>query len=639
MDVSTKPAPKRAVSPALLACLAASAMNLLPSCPASAARPSAQVAAIDQITGQGLRRELFTLDAPAEVRIRAEGLADRQGTRFLAHGWILDLASRRPVWVMDATNGQWDAKTKNWKVDDRTTLPAGTYALYYAAYGGSLPLDKEIRVLGLILGRLESDLGPGVKWNQKGEPSRWGIRVDGLSPGFRPGRPPAEALEPDPGALIRCFDLQNDALERRRIDLTRPVDFRVRFTGEYDGRVRAFADGAWITDLSSFEKVWSPTYDDTEPAGGDPKNRSFRGIIPLAAGSYELTAITDGSHAADEWNAPPPYDPQAWGVSLSPENEADRVYVRVSGTAALPEPVLAIRQVGDDELRREPFVVVRPVRLLVTALGERSGKGEMADFAWVERTTDLQPVWEMREEDTEPGGGSAKNRVVQSVIELPPGAYALCYASDDSHSYPEWNSEAPRNPESWGVSLAPIGPADPNSPRLAVPLEAPEVPSVPSPPGKPGRPGPPAPPAPAPVLPLSAATLAGLVRPGDAPDAPVTISLTRVGDDEDLSRRFRVTAKTKFHLVALGEGTEDPLADRGWIEDARTGKEIWSMRYRDTQHAGGARKNRIERAEVTLPKGEYRLRYQTDDSHAFGDWNAALPSQPHLWGISLVEVK
>lgn len=639
MVMSTRIATPAALLSVLTACLATAAAVALLAPPASAANRGPQIAAIDQITRQGLRRELFVLDNPTEVRIRAEGLADRQGTSFLAYGWILDLASRRPAWTMDATNGEWDRKTQNWKVDDRVTLPAGTYALYYASYGGSFPLDKEIRVLGLVLGRIESSVGPSVKWNEHGDDSRWGIRVEASSPGSRPGKVPVEAPSPDPGALVRFFDLPNNALERERIDLSRPVDFRVRFTGEYDRRVRAFADGAWITDLTNYEKIWSPTFDETEPAGGDPKNRMFQGTIPLGAGSYEFTVTTDGSHAVGSWNAPPPYDPDAWGISLTPVRESDRAYVKVTGAAGLPEPVLAIQEVGDEELRREPFVVLRPVRLFITALGERSGKGEMADFAWIERADDLQPVWEMREEDTEPGGGSAKNRVVESVIELPPGAYALCYASDDSHSYPDWNSEAPRSPRAWGVSLAPIGPAAPDSPRLAAPLEEPEAPQVPRPPSKPGRPERPAPPPPAPAVPLSPAAIAGLIRPGALPDPPVVIALTRVGSDEELSRRFRVTASTRFHLVALGEGTEEPLSDHGWIEDAGSGKVIWKMRYRETEHAGGARKNRIERADITLPRGEYLLHYETDDSHAFGDWNAALPSQPHLWGISLVEVK
>lgn len=639
MDMSTRIAVMRTFSSALAACLAASWLYVLFDPPVAAANQGTGIVAIDHVARQGLRREVFALDAPTEVRIRAEGLADRQGTSFLSYGWILDLDARRPAWVMDATNSEWDRKTENWRADDRVTLPAGTYALYYASYGGSFPLDKELRVLGLMLGRFEASVGPVVKWNEHGDDSRWGIWVDARSPGFRPARPPSEAPGPDPGAMVRFLEMPNDALEQERIDLSRPVEFRVRFAGEYDRHVRAFADGAWITDLSTYEKIWTPTLDSTEPAGGDAKNRVFLGTVQLPSGSYALTVTTDGSHAFDDWNAPPPLDPEAWGISLSPVRDADRAFVRVTGAAGLPDPLLAIREVGDDEFRREPFVVSRPVRLFVRALGERSGKGEMADFAWIEREGDLRPVWEMREEDSEPAGGSAKNRVVESVIELPPGSYALCYATDDSHSYPDWNSEAPRDPRAWGVSLAPIGPADPGRSRLAVPSDEREILEVPPVPPKPPKPGQ-SPRAPAPPsFPLSPAAIANLIRPGEPSDPPVVIALTRVGSDADLSRRFRVTASTRFHLVALGEGPEEPLSDRGWIEDARSGKVIWEMRYRDTQHAGGARKNRVERAEITLPSGEYVLRYETDDSHAFGDWNAELPSQPHLWGISLVEVK
>jgi hypothetical protein len=537
---------------------------------------------------------------------------------------------------MDASNGEYDKKTENWKADDRVTLPAGTYALYFASYGGSLPLDKELRVLGMVVGRIEATVGPTVHWGEGGDDSRWGIRVDALSPNFQRGATPAEVPEPDAGALVRFFGLPNDAQERDRLDISRPVDFRVRFTGEYDRNVRAFADGAWITNLTDYEKAWSPTFENTVPAGGDAKNREFEGTISLKPGSYLLTVTTDGSHAVDKWNAMPPYDPDAWGISLTPVRESDRSAVKVTGAGQLPSPLLAIRQVGNDEFRREPFVVTKPVRLFVHALGERSGKGEMADFAWIEREGDLEPIWEMREQDTEPAGGSAKNRIIETLIELPPGAYALCYASDDSHSYPDWNSEPPRTPDDWGVSLAPVGPADPRSPRL---LRGPghDVERVPSPPAPPSVPGglvPPVPPAP-----LSPASLAALVRPGDPPDPPAVIALTKVGPNEDLSRRFRVTATTQFHLVCLGEGTEDPMSDRGWIVDAKSGKTIWKMRYRETEHAGGARKNRVARVEITLPQGEYILRYESDDSHAYGDWNMEMPSQPQLWGISLVEIK
>jgi len=53
----------------------------------------------------------------------------------------------------------------------------------------------------------------------------------------------------------------------------------------------------------------------------------------------------------------------------------------------------------------------------------------------------------------------------------------------------------------------------------------------------------------------------------------------------------------------------------------------------------GAAKNRRFEGTIKLPAGEYVLRYETDDSHAFGSWNAAPPDEPELYGITLYRVR
>jgi len=45
-------------------------------------------------------------------------------------------------------------------------------------------------------------------------------------------------------------------------------------------------------------------------------------------------------------------------------------------------------------------------------------------------------------------------------------------------------------------------------------------------------------------------------------------------------------------------------------------------------------KNRLIDARITLPAGNYRLRYKTDDSHSFDNWNAFPPSI-NFWGIAV----
>ncbi|MDP9323015.1 MAG: hypothetical protein M3P13_05220, partial [Acidobacteriota bacterium] len=62
---------------------------------------------------------------------------------------------------------------------------------------------------------------------------------------------------------------------------------------------------------------------------------------------------------------------------------------------------------------------------------------------------------------------------------------------------------------------------------------------------------------------------------------------------------------------------------------------VWEMTYRITEHAGGAAKNRRFDGTVRLPAGDYVVKYETDESHSFGDWNAAPPDDPEMWGITI----
>jgi hypothetical protein len=78
------------------------------------------------------------------------------------------------------------------------------------------------------------------------------------------------------------------------------------------------------------------------------------------------------------------------------------------------------------------------------------------------------------------------------------------------------------------------------------------------------------------------------------------------------------------------------MYDYGWIENAETGETVWEMTYRKTTHAGGASKNRIFDGAIRLPAGRYELRYESDGSHAYGDWNADPPDDPEGWGITVL---
>jgi hypothetical protein len=106
-------------------------------------------------------------------------------------------------------------------------------------------------------------------------------------------------------------------------------------------------------------------------------------------------------------------------------------------------------------------------------------------------------------------------------------------------------------------------------------------------------------------------------------------------DSDDGSRRVSLDRETAVRIYALGEGTSGEMHDYGWIEDARTGRTVWELTYRMTEHGGGAQKNRRFDGVIKLPAGEYVLRYRTDGSHSFGSWNADPPEDPEAWGISV----
>ena len=118
-------------------------------------------------------------------------------------------------------------------------------------------------------------------------------------------------------------------------------------------------------------------------------------------------------------------------------------------------------------------------------------------------------------------------------------------------------------------------------------------------------------------------------------DASVVARLVRVGDDEDLSERFSLDSDSRIRVYALGEGTLGELHDYAWIEDAATGRPVWRMTYQRTENAGGAEKNRVVDEMIELPAGEYVLRYRSDDSHSFEDWNQAAPPDEENYGVTL----
>jgi CubicO group peptidase (beta-lactamase class C family) len=115
---------------------------------------------------------------------------------------------------------------------------------------------------------------------------------------------------------------------------------------------------------------------------------------------------------------------------------------------------------------------------------------------------------------------------------------------------------------------------------------------------------------------------------------PVVAQIVEVPDNEDKSVAFSLAGSQEVRIFAVGEGQAGEMFDYGWIENADKGVRVWEMQEPKTTHAGGAGKNRKVDVVITLPAGNYKLRYKTDDSHAFGHWNS-LPPDINFWGIAV----
>ncbi len=119
-------------------------------------------------------------------------------------------------------------------------------------------------------------------------------------------------------------------------------------------------------------------------------------------------------------------------------------------------------------------------------------------------------------------------------------------------------------------------------------------------------------------------------------DLPVLAEIMEVGDDEHRTQDFTLEEDKDVRIYAIGEITENGAWDHGWIENLVTNDVAWQMEYSNTDHAGGALKNRKVDRVIFLEADRYRLHFKTDIGHSFNNWNAAVPD--HLfWGIRIYE--
>ncbi len=420
----------------------------------------------------------FEVRKPTSIHINAVGAASGNGPEMAAYAWIIPSGALEPVWVMDDTNTDplsIDARLREY--DRNVELESGQYLAYFYAgpvnswNGLNFSLDweqlkaaleeieKELGSKKEDLAKLEKQLQDG-NWNIKID-SDWSAQMEKLLAEYRfeivgdnndigsatctyaSDRVIAEILHPD-----------HEQYTSVGFSLAKPMEVEIQGIGEIPDWSDSYADYGWIINADTRKREWSMADEHLRWAGGGEKNKMARRTMRLDKGNYLLFYVTDDSHCYDDWNCPPPYNPEAYGVRVSAVVKSDLASVSTYRESSSQMPLLSIVRAGNDFMEVKPFRVKQDCEVRVYALGEYStGSGDFADYAWIERMGDSRPFWLMQERNTEPAGGAKKNRLADEVVTLSKGDYVLGYVTDDSHAYGEWNSGAPYDQKNYGVTL------------------------------------------------------------------------------------------------------------------------------------------------------------------------------------------
>jgi hypothetical protein len=568
--------------------------------------PQTQLVDIQNLAPREHRVTAFVLPAGQEVQIAAVGAEpwpdrlrsrgdqdwqDDEQTTWPAAAWILDTKTRTVVWDIRSADTRRESNGLR-HFTEAVRLPAGTYEAHYASYASPsinfTGADININLRDIIrLGRRAKYGGP---YAEKGLYKQFALAVTGNGRTATADDIAAARAAYEASAIVSLAPNRNRTV-RKGFEITRPTRVEVYSIGEITPDQES--DYGWIMDAETRKPIWSMSYATTDPAGGSAKNRVAHETIQLKPGRYVAYFTCDDSHDPEEWNNVPATDPESWGLTLRVADPAARATVRPFDYEPVPQGQTIVSMIGvhDDEMRASGFALRRPMDVRIYAIGE-GFKDHMADYAWIIDDEQHKRVWGMSYDNTEHAGGAAKNRLFDGVVHLKPGNYLVYYRSDGSHSYNDWNGAPPAEDRYWGVSVFPAS----------------------------GR--------------LNPADVGEFLQTRGAGTDATVARLNHMGNDEDARVAFGLTQSTRVRVLAIGEGRDAEMFDYGWIED-EDGRTVWKMNYNDTESAGGADKNRMFDGIITLPAGSYVLRFHSDGSHSYNDWNDNPPDDPESWGIAV----
>ena len=96
-------------------------------------------------------------------------------------------------------------------------------------------------------------------------------------------------------------------------------------------------DYGWL-ESENGDTIWTCSdINSTYFAGGNGKNRTKIGMLKLKKGRYKLRYISDDSHSAQSFNAPPPEDTLSWGITMYSlpsdlYNSLEKIFIKDNST-------------------------------------------------------------------------------------------------------------------------------------------------------------------------------------------------------------------------------------------------------------------------------------------------------------------
>lgn len=392
------------------------------------------VVSITDLNNSDFRQEGFKLTAPGTFEIYAIGEAF-QGENF-DYGWIVNAENSEKVWETLVEKGEYaGGAQKNQMWQDTILLNPGSYWVYFAMDDSHSP----------------------QKWNANPpyDPDFYGITITGVQGKYDPGSI-EKLVKFQVKPIVQLTRLGDDVRVKQGFRISRPIQVRIYALGE--GSHGEMYDYGWIENLDRGEVVWEMRYNRTRHGGGARKNRMLDEVITLSPGSYMVHFVTDDSHSYSGWNASPPYNPSSWGITVFPADPRYRgeEIQKLEGSLPKGNVLVQIIQVENDQHIQKRFELDKETPLRIYAIGEGDWD-EMYDYGWIEDEKSGDIIWGMSYDKTRWAGGARKNRKVDTVLTLSPGQYILHYRSDDSHSFNDWNSDPPRDPFHYGITLYKIG--------------------------------------------------------------------------------------------------------------------------------------------------------------------------------------